>query len=99
MRPAVSLRSKACSIFRTQGVQRSQKTQTRIFAMTADEVQANPDTMTGIMFVFGTYVRVLFYSGSSRSFVSSSFALYANRNLSLLKNKLVVTISLGSHIL
>ena len=40
-----------------------------------------------------------FYSGSSRSFVSSSFALHADRELSPLKNKLVVTTPLGEQIL
>ena len=67
--------------------------------MTVDEAQANPDTMTGIMFVFGTFAHVFFYSGSSRSFVSSSFALYADWDLFSLKNKLVVNTSLGEQIL
>ena len=60
----------------TQGVQRPQMTQTRIFAMTVDEAQANPDTMTSVMFVFGKPAHVLFYSGSNRSFINSSFALH-----------------------
>ena len=51
------------------------------------------------MFIFGTPARVLFYSGSSRSFMSSSFALHANRDLSSLKSKLVVTTPLGEQIL
>ena len=72
---------------KTQGVQQPQRTQTRIFAMTTNEAQANPDTVTGIMFVFGTPTRVLFYSGSSRSFISSLFALHADRDLSSLKSK------------
>ena len=75
VRPAGSLRFMTGSSFGTQGAQRPQRTQTRIFIMTADEVQANPDTMIGIMFVFGTPTRVLFDSGSSRSFVSSSFEI------------------------
>ena len=79
----------------TQGVQRPQRTQTCIFAMSADEAQANTDTVIGIMFVFGTPARVLFDSRSSRSFVSSSFALHANRDLSSLNSELVVTTPLG----
>ena len=63
--------------------------------MTTDEAQANPDTVTGIMLVFGAPARVLFYSGSSRSFVSSSFALHADLDLTLLKNKVIVTTPLG----
>ena len=41
------------SSFQIQGVQRPQKTQTRIFTMTADEAQATPDTVICIMIVFG----------------------------------------------
>ena len=49
--------------------------------MIVGEVQANLDTMTGTMLVFGTPAGVLFDSGSNRSFVSSPFALYANQEL------------------
>ena len=67
--------------------------------MIADKAQTNPDTVTGTMFVFGTPTRVLFYFVSNRSFVSSSFALHDNRDLTPLKNKLVATKLLGEHIL
>ena len=67
--------------------------------MTAGEAQANPNSVTGIIFVFGEPVRVLFDSEVNRSFISTSFALYANRELTPLKNKLVVTTPLGERIL
>ena len=67
--------------------------------MAAGEAQANPDTILGTMIIFGTLVQVFFYFGSSRSFVSSSFALDADQELSSLKHKLVVTTSLGEQIL
>ena len=67
--------------------------------MTADEAQANPDSVTSIIFVFGEPTRVLFDSGASRSFISTSFALHANRELTLLKSKLIVTTSLGERIM
>ena len=51
------------------------------------------------MFVFGTLARVLFDSGSSRSFVSIVFAFHADRELAPLKNKLIVTMPLGEQIL
>ena len=73
---------------RTQGVQRPQRIQTHIFAMTTDEAQANLETKIGIMFIFSTPARVLFDFGPNRSFISSSFALHADRDLSPLKNKL-----------
>ena len=90
-RPSGSVKSTAGSSSGAQDTQRPQRAQTRIFAMTADEAQANPDSVTGIIFVFGRPARVLFDSGASRSFISTFFALYANRELTPLKNKLVIT--------
>ena len=66
------------------------KAQTHIFVMTIDEAQANPDIVSSIMIIFSTPARVLFDSRSSRSFISNLFALHVDRELSLLKNKLVV---------
>ena len=63
--------------------------------MTADEAQANLDSVTGIITIFGELARVCFDSRSSRSFVSSSFALHADGELTPLKSKLVVTTLLG----
>ena len=63
--------------------------------MTVYEAQANPNTMICTMFVFGIPVWVLFDSRSSRSFVSSAFALHVDQELAPLKNKLVVTTPLG----
>ena len=83
----------------TQGNQRSQTTQTRIFSLTSKEAQANLDTVTDIMIVFDTPTRILFDTGSSRSFISTTFALHANRELVSLKNKLIVNTPLGEQIL
>ena len=41
----------------------------------------------------------MFDSGTSRSFISTSFALHANGELTPLKNKLVVTTALGERML
>ena len=84
-RPSGSIKSTAGSSSGAQDTQRPQRAQTRIFAMTADEAHANPDSVTGIIFVFGRPARVLFDSRASRSFISTSFALYANRELTPLK--------------
>ena len=62
--------------------------------MTSGEAQVNPNTVTGIMFFL-----VLFDTGSSQSFVSTTFALHANRELVPLKNKLIVNMPLGEQIL
>ena len=67
--------------------------------MTAEEAQANPDIVVGTMFGFGIPTQVLFDSRSSRSFVSTVFALHADRKLAPLKNMLVVTTPLGEQIL
>ena len=67
--------------------------------MTVDEAQANPDSVTGIITVFGEPARVLFDSEASRSFISSSFAMHADKNLTPFKNGLVVTTPLGERIL
>ena len=67
--------------------------------MTLGEAQADSDTVTCIMIVFGIPARILFNTGSSQSFVSTTFALHANRELVPLKNKLVVNTPLGEQIL
>ena len=67
--------------------------------MTSGEAQANPDIVIGIMIVFDTPARVLFDTRSIQSFVSTTFALHANRELVLLKNKLIVNTTLGEQIL
>ena len=89
----------AGSSFGTLGVQRPQMTQTEIFAMTADEAQANLNTITDIITVFGEPARVLFDFGASRLFISTLFALHANQELTPFKSRLVVTTPLGEIIL
>ena len=97
-RPSRSIKSVAGSSSGAQGAQQPQRTQTRVLAMTADEAQANPDSVTGIISVFGEPARVLFDSGTSKYFISTSFALHANRELTPLKSKLIVTTPLGESI-
>ena len=77
-RSSRSVKSIARSSSEIQSTQRPQRTQTRIFAMTTDEAQANPDSVTGIISVFGEPARVLFDFRASKSFISTSFALHAN---------------------
>ena len=98
VRPSVSSRSEVGSSG-TQGNQRPQWTQTRIFAMTSGEAQANPNIVSSTMIIFGIPARILFDTGSSRSFVSTTFALHTNREFVPLKNKLVVNTPLGKQII
>ena len=58
----------------------------------------NPDSVTSIIFIFGELARVLFDSRASRSFISTSFVLHVNRELTPLKSKLIVTTALGERI-
>ena len=67
--------------------------------MIVDEAQANSDIVISIMTIFGIPTQVLFYFGSSRSFVNTSFALHVDQELSPLKHKLVVTTPLEEQIL
>ena len=66
--------------------------------MTANEAQANLDLVTGIISVYGKLAWVLFDSGASRSFISTSFVLHANRELTPLKSNLIITTPLGEMI-
>ena len=77
----------------------SDHNRTHIFSMTSSEAQVNPDTVIGIMFVFGIPAQVLFDTRSSQSFINTTFALHANRELVPLKNKLIVNTPLGEQIL
>ena len=54
-RPSGSVKSIGGSSSGAQGAQRPQRTQTRIFAMTADEAQANPNSVTSIISIFGEH--------------------------------------------
>ena len=63
--------------------------------MTVNEAQANPNTILGIMIVFSIPIQVLFYSRSSKLFVSTSFTLHTNQKLTPLKHKLVVMTPFG----
>ena len=69
-----------------------------IIILTSTEIKkdkSSSNNISSIMAVFDILVRVLFYFGSSQSFVSFSFALYVDRELTPLKHKLVVMTPLG----
>ena len=63
--------------------------------MTTSEAQANLDTISSIMTVFGSPARVLFDFGSSKPFISTSLALHTDRGIVMLKHKIIVVTSLG----
>ena len=55
----------------------SSKPNTRAFALTADQAKRDPDVVSGTFLVNGITASVLFDSGASRSFVSTSFVRLA----------------------
>ena len=67
--------------------------------MTTNEAQANSYTILSIMIVFGSLTRIRFGFRSSKSFISISFALHVDRELSPLKYKLVVVTLLREQII
>ncbi|EOY19088.1 Uncharacterized protein TCM_043787 [Theobroma cacao] len=71
------------------------RTSTRVFAVTEDEAQVRPRAVTGIMSLFDKDAYVLIDSGSDRSYVSTTFASIADRNLSPLEEEIVIHTPLG----
>ena len=67
--------------------------------MILSDAKANLDTISSIMIVSDSSSRVLFYFGSSKLFVNTSFALHADWELSPLKHKLIVVTLLGEQII
>ena len=59
----------------------------------------NLNSITSIISIFGESTWVLFDSGASRSFISTSFALHVNQKLTPLKNKLIIITPLVERIL
>ncbi|WRX30363.1 hypothetical protein QQP08_022850 [Theobroma cacao] len=71
------------------------RTSTRVFAVTEDEAMVRPGAVTGTMSLFDKDAYVLIDSGSDRSYVSTTFASIADRNLSLLEEEIVIHTTLG----
>ncbi|EOY13861.1 Gag protease polyprotein [Theobroma cacao] len=65
------------------------RTSTSVFAVTEDEAQVRPRAVTVTMSLFDKAAYVLIDSGSDRSYVSTTFASIADRNLSPLKEEIL----------
>ncbi|EOY08653.1 DNA/RNA polymerases superfamily protein [Theobroma cacao] len=75
------------------------RTATRVFAVTEDEARVRPGAVTGTMSLFDKDAYVLIDSGSDRSYVSTTFASIADRNLSPLEGEIVVHTPLGEQLI
>ncbi|XP_028075669.1 uncharacterized protein LOC114277904 [Camellia sinensis] len=78
------------------GVQSDRQTsQGRAFALTQRDTQANPEVVTGIIYVFSREAHVLIDPGSTHSFVSLSFSLHADKPIEPLGYCLSITTPIG----
>ena len=75
------------------------RAQARVFAMTQQEAAAAPEVITGMLSIFGRSARILIDPGATHSFVSESFALYADREGSELDCELVVATPVGHSVI
>ncbi|WRX29420.1 Reverse transcriptase domain - like 10 [Theobroma cacao] len=75
------------------------RTSTRVFAVTEDEARVRPGAVTGIMSLFDKDAYVLIDSGSDRSYVSTTFASIADRNLSPLEGEIVMHTPIGEQLI
>ena len=75
------------------------RAQARVFAMTQQEAAATPEVITGMLSIFGRSARILIDPGATHSFVSKSFALYADREGSELDCELVVATPVGHSVI
>ena len=91
------------SAVRTDDRQRGQpgrpRTHARVFALTEQEAQATPDVVTGMLTIFGQDAHILIDPGSTHSFISYTFSIHADKELSPLDYSLVVATPLGDSLL
>ncbi|EOY08687.1 Uncharacterized protein TCM_023737 [Theobroma cacao] len=71
----------------------------RVFAVIEKEARVRLSAVTGIMFIFDKDAYVLIDSGSDRSYVSTTFASFSDRNLSALEEEIIVHTSLGEQLI
>ncbi|WRX21068.1 Retrotransposon gag domain - like 10 [Theobroma cacao] len=90
-RRGVAIRSDVESNTPTYPPSRPQtRTSTRVFTVTEDEARVRPGAVIGTMSLFDKDAYVLIDSGSDRSYVSTTFASIADRNLSPLEEEIVI---------
>ncbi|GAA0143981.1 hypothetical protein LIER_04541 [Lithospermum erythrorhizon] len=71
----------------------------RIFTVTQEEAQNSPKVVTDTLSLFGREVKVLFDSGATHSFVSTSFSHHIPLSREILSFPLVFDIHVGKSVL
>jgi hypothetical protein len=71
------------------------RVQGRVYALTTQDAQATDTVVTGILPLFSTPARVLFYPGSTHSFISCGFVRNIDRSPEPLEYELSVSTLLG----
>ena len=72
------------------------RAEARVFAMTRQEAQVDPGVIVGLISICGNDAYTLIDPGSTQSYVSINFSQHVNRDLSLLDNKLIISMPVGS---
>ncbi|XP_042497633.1 uncharacterized protein LOC122076397 [Macadamia integrifolia] len=62
-----------------------------MYTLSAEEVEANPDVVAGILYISGIPAYTLFNSGASHSFISKRFARKIDMTPRALESKLIVS--------
>ncbi|OMO78500.1 Retrotransposon gag protein [Corchorus olitorius] len=75
------------------------RVQTRLYTMTREAAQDNPNSITGTVILFRNYARALIDTGAEHSYVSYGFAQYADIPLSPLFPELIVQTPFGESLL
>ncbi|XP_038982120.1 uncharacterized protein LOC120110623 [Phoenix dactylifera] len=71
------------------------RTQGRVYALTQQDAQASNTVVTGTLLVSSTYAYVLFDSGATHSFISSSYVHKCDLHYSSLERKLCISTPAG----
>ncbi|XP_059650606.1 uncharacterized protein LOC132296420 [Cornus florida] len=82
-----------------EGGSQGQRTQGRVFALTPAEPPSSPSVVRGMFLVSHSWARVLFDSGASYSFISSSFARALGLEVSQLDRPLCVDTPIGDSVI
>ena len=64
--------------------------------MTCQEAQVDPSVIVGLISICGNDAYTLIDPGSTQSYVSINFSQHVDRDLSLLDNKLIISMPVGS---
>ncbi|WRX23775.1 hypothetical protein QQP08_016262 [Theobroma cacao] len=70
----------------------------RVFAVIEEEARVRSSAVIGTMFLFNRDVYILIDSGSDRSYVSTTFAFFSDKNLLPLEEEIVVHTPLGEQL-